>query len=424
VAAVRVLARIAAGRPLEACADLFARYGDTVYVPVRPWKGLYILSRPEQAEHVLAANQDNYVKPFTYRPLRLLLGDGLVTAEVPTWRRHRRIVQPAFSSRNIASLAAEMDDGARRATGRWGDKQVIDVAGEMTALAADVAGRALFGIEAAAGAPPRGPASSAGEWLALLAGATPVTSGPRSSLVVRAAAARLGIGGVWRQAERVAPGGRAGLLELLRQAQDAGALSAREVSDEVGTFLGAGSETTAMALTWSLALLSAYPHARQRLEDETDALPGDGPADLEKLPWTTAVISEAMRLYPPAWTLERTAIDDDNVGGTPVPAGSMVAVLPYLVHRNPAVWPNPSGFDPERFLPGGPPRHRYSWIPFGGGKRGCVGAGFARQEAVLALARICRDYRLDLLDAALPAPRGLVTLRPAGPVRMRLTRRC
>jgi cytochrome P450 len=135
------------------------------------------------------------------------------------------------------------------------------------------------------------------------------------------------------------------------------------------------------------------------------------------------VISEAMRLYPPAWTLERTAIDDDDVGGTPVPAGSMVAVLPYLVHRNPAVWPNPSGFDPERFLPGGPPRHRYSWIPFGGGKRGCVGAGFARQEAVLALARICRDYRLDLLDAALPSPRGLVTLRPAGPVRMRLTRR-
>lgn len=142
-----------------------------------------------------------------------------------------------------------------------------------------------------------------------------------------------------------------------------------------------------MALTWSLALLSAYPHARQRLEDEVDALPGDDPADIAELPWTNAVISEAMRLYPPAWTLERSAIDDDDVCGTQVPAGSMIAVLPYLIHRNPAVWPNPSGFDPDRFLPGAPPRHRYSWIPFGGGKRGCIGAGFARQESPAARPR-------------------------------------
>jgi len=130
-----------------------------------------------------------------------------------------------------------------------------------------------------------------------------------------------------------------------------------------------------MALTWSLALLSAYPSARHRVEDEADAVPGDGPADPDQLPWTTAVVSEAMRLYPPAWTLERTAVAGDDVCGTPVPAGSMVAVLPYLVHRNPAVWPNPSGFDPGRFLPGAPERQRYAWIPFGGGKRGCIGAG-------------------------------------------------
>ncbi len=178
-----------------------------------------------------------------------------------------------------------------------------------------------------------------------------------------------------------------------------------------------------MALTWSLALLSAYPQARQQLVDEVDAVLGDGPADPDKLPWTTAVVSEAMRLYPPAWTLERTAIADDDVCGTKVPAGSMVAVLPYLIHRNPAVWPNPAGFDPARFLPSAPERHRYAWIPFGGGKRGCSGAGFARQEAVLVLARLCRHYRLDLAGPALPRPRGFVTLRPAGPVRMHLSRR-
>ena len=126
--AVRTLARIVSGRPLEACTGLFARYGDTVYLPVRPWEGLYVLSRPDQAEHVLATSQGNYVKPFTYRPLRMMLGDGLLTSEDAVWRRHRRIIQPVFSSRNVASFAADMDSGARRALGRWTGSQVIDVA--------------------------------------------------------------------------------------------------------------------------------------------------------------------------------------------------------------------------------------------------------------------------------------------------------
>src|SRR5215813_8948693 len=130
--AVRTLARFVMGRPLEASTNLFARYGDTVYLPVRPWEGLYLFSRPEQAEHVLAANQDNYVKPFTYRPLRLMLGDGLVTAEGPLWRRHRRIIQPVFSSRNVASFAAEMDAGAQRAVVRWNGSQKVEAATEMS----------------------------------------------------------------------------------------------------------------------------------------------------------------------------------------------------------------------------------------------------------------------------------------------------
>src|SRR5215471_9043485 len=152
--AVGALARMASGRPLEACASLFARYGDTVYLPVRPWPGLYILSRPEQAEHVLAASQDNYVKPFTYRPLRMMLGDGLLTAEDPLWRRHRRIIQPVFSSRNVASFAPELDAGAQRAVARWKGSQVIEVASEMSALTLDVVGRVLFGAELIAEALP------------------------------------------------------------------------------------------------------------------------------------------------------------------------------------------------------------------------------------------------------------------------------
>jgi cytochrome P450 len=445
--AVATLARIASGRPLETLTGLFRRYGDTIYLPVRPWEGLYVFSDPQQAEHVLARNQDNYRKPFTYRPLRMMLGDGLLTLEGSEWRRHRRIVQPVFSSQVIESLAGDMDAAAQRAVLRWDTSAVVDVAGEMSRLALDVAGRAFFGTDLLAQAPSLRRALAGGQWLALLGAFLPLPGGPRSAGFARAVARRAGAGGVQQQVDLLigrrgqqpgaagaaggppAPGPDSGLsrdlLAQLTAARDAAGhgLSTPEIRDEVATFLVAGHETTAMALTWTLALLSAYPQARQRLEDEVDAVLGDGPADGEQLPWTTAVISEAMRLYPPAWTLERSAIADDDVCGTRVPAGSMVAVLPYLVHRNPAVWPNPAGFDPGRFLPGAPQRHRYAWIPFGGGRRACVGAGFARREAVLLLARICRHYRLDLTGPGLPRPRGFVTLRPADPVRMRLTRR-
>ncbi len=350
-----------------------------MYLQVRPWPGLYIFSRPEQPEQVLAANQGNYVKPFTYPPLRMMLGDGLLTAEGTVWRRHRRIIQPVFSSRNVASFAAEMDAAARRAVERWNASQVAEVASEMSALTLDVVGRVLFGTDLVAQAPSLGRALAAGQRLALQGAFLPIPWGPTSARVVQAAARRAGAGSLQQQVERLisrsreqpsararglggtAGGGRdaggpRGLLELLMAARDAdgSGLSEQEIRDEISTFLVAGHETTAMALTWSLALLSAYPQARQRLEDEADAVLGNGPADPDQLPWTTAVISEAMRLYPPAWTIERTAVAGDDVRGTPVPAGSMVAVLPYLIHRNPAVWPNPAGFDPGRFLPGAP----------------------------------------------------------------------
>jgi cytochrome P450 len=187
----------------------------------------------------------------------------------------------------------------------------------------------------------------------------------------------------------------------------------------------AGHETTAVALAWSMALLSAYPAARDRVEEEVDALAAEPTAgDLDKLPWTQAVVSETMRIYPPAWTVERDALDDDEIDGVRVPAGSTVAVPPYLVHRHPGSWSNPEGFDPRRFLPGAEDeRHRYAYIPFGGGRRGCVGAGFAQLESVLLLAALARRFRLDLLAGGLPDPVAHVTLRPGGRLPMRLTRR-
>jgi cytochrome P450 len=268
-----------------------------------------------------------------------------LTAEETTWRSHRRIIQPAFSSPKVAAFAAYMDAAARRAVQRWDGTPAVDVASEMSAIALDVAGRALLGTNLTAQDPSLGRALAAGQRLALLGALLPLPWGPVSTRAARAAARRFGVG---PQIERLISGqprpdadARRDLRGLLTTGQDADGhgLSEQEIRDEISTFLVAGYETTAMALTWSLALLSAYPQARQRLEDEADAVLGDGPADPGQLPWTAAVVSEAMR------------------------------------------------------------------------------------ETVLVLARICRHYQLDLASPGLPHPRGLVTLRPAGPVLTRLTRR-
>ncbi|MGH3626949.1 MAG: cytochrome P450, partial [Sciscionella sp.] len=198
-----------------------------------------------------------------------------------------------------------------------------------------------------------------------------------------------------------------------------------EVRDEVMTLVLAGHETAAAALAWTLVLLARYPAARARLEAEVDEVLGGRRcefADVERLEWTNAVISEAMRLYPPAWTIERDALADDTVAGVPVPAGTTVVISPYLQHRRADLWPAPEGFHPERFLPSRE-HPRYAYLPFGGGRRICVGAGFAMLEARIALATIAATHRLDLLPGTSVVPRAEVTLRPAGPVPMRVSRR-
>jgi cytochrome P450 len=240
------------------------------------------------------------------------------------------------------------------------------------------------------------------------------------------AAAQLGgmVGRVIDERRAAGPRAEPDLLDLLMRDGDP-PLSDAELRDEVLTLLLAGHETTAAALTWTLILLSRYPAARDRLEAEADEVLGDrepDAGDVDRLPWTRAVLSESMRLYPPAWTIERDAVADDDVAGTVVTAGSTVAISPYLLHRNPDLWPDPEGFRPERFL-GEQDRPRHAYLPFGGGRRICVGAGFAMMEAVLVLALISRSVRLDLAPGVAVPSRAEVTLRPARPVPMRVSRR-
>jgi cytochrome P450 len=444
-AAARLLVEML-GDPLAGYVQLTARYGDVVRVPFAPRRWLFMLSRPEHAEHVLAANQDNYVKAFTYRPLRALVGNGLLTSEGEMWRRHRRLIQPVFSRRDVTGFGPQMTAAAQRLAGRWTalpEGSLVNVAQEMGALTLEIVGLALFGADLTGDAGRMGRAMSAGQRVAVLTAFLPISWGPTSSKVVKAAARRLG-----RTAEGIeGPVGRlitarrqtgepAGtardLLDVLLWARDeqGAALTDAEIADEVTTFMLAGHETSANTLAWSLALLSAYPAARERLEEELEAvLGGRAPdaTDVAQLPWARAVVAEALRLYPPVWTIERDALADDDVAGTPVPAGSTVAIPPYLVHRHPGFWPDPAGFDPRRFLPGGngdaATRHRYAFIPFGGGKRACVGSSFAELEAVLVLATIAQRFRLELTARGMPAPVAQVTLRPGRNLPMHLRHR-
>src|ERR1700689_2448355 len=251
--------------PLAAYLGLTADYGDTIRMPIGPHQYLYLLSRPEHAEHVLAANQDNYVKAFTYRPLRALIGDGLLTSEGDRWRQHRRLIQPLFSRRHVATFSPAMTDAARRLTARWDrlpDGTVINVAAQLSAVALDIVGRALFGSDLSGEADQVGRAMNAGQRVAMLATFVPLAWGPRSTRALKVVARRAGHTpeGIEGPVGRIVSGRRAAardagchagdasagdLLDVLLAARtpDGSPLTDAEVCDEGATFMLAGPET-------------------------------------------------------------------------------------------------------------------------------------------------------------------------------------
>ncbi|MFE0760338.1 cytochrome P450 [Streptomyces smyrnaeus] len=431
--------------PLTAAVGLYRRYGDLVRVPLLPRRPLFLLCHPAHAEHVLVSRQDNYRKAATYRPLRVFLGDGLVTSEGELWERQRRLIQPLFSHRRVSGFLPGMVGTIRRTLQEWDgrpDGALVHVSETMSLLTLSIVGEALFGADLR-GVGARVSAAVTGmQDFATTAMRNPLllpaprlglrtTPGYRAwrgtveavdEVVDQLAAER-------RRAGPAADTGSQDLLDALLQAryEDGSAIGPRQLRDEIVTFLMAGHETSATVLTWTCYLLAAHPSARRRLEEEVDTvLAGREPefADLDRLVWTKAVLSEAMRLYPPFWTLERDALDDDEIDGVPVPAGSTVAVPPYLVHRHPAAWDNPEGFDPSRFLPGaGTGRPRHAFIPFGSGRRGCVGNVFALLETVAAVTMLTQRFRLDLAPGGVPRLQPTVTLRPRGGLRMVLRHR-
>jgi cytochrome P450 len=215
--------------------------------------------------------------------------------------------------------------------------------------------------------------------------------------------------------------------DLLTLLLEADGLGASEIEDNIITFIGAGHETTARALGWTLYLLSKAPAERETVERELDAvLPGLGdPLQwLEALPHTRAAFEEAMRLYPPAPSLNRMAVEADRIGDVEVPAGASLLVMPWLVHRHERLWERPGHFIPARFLPENRAKlDRYQYLPFGVGPRVCIGASFALQEGVIALASLMRHLRFEDAGTRPPHPVQKITVQPRGGLPMRVSRR-
>ncbi|MEZ4405932.1 MAG: cytochrome P450 [Polyangiales bacterium] len=423
--------------PLTWIPKVAREHGDVVRLSFPRREGV-LINHPEGVRQVMQENHRNYDKSTPgFEELRKLLGNGLLTSEGDFWLRQRRIAQPAFSRQRLAGFAPAMVRAAEDLRERWvsvaPSRPTVDVADAMMALTLRIAGETLLSTDPSASASRVG--SALAEILHQVRGriATPFQFLARlpTARNKRYAEAQATLDRVVREIIEARRRGETraaspDLLAMLMEArdEDGKGMSDEQLRDEVLTIFLAGHETTANALAWTFHLLSLHPGARRALHDELDAAVGDrAPTldDLPQMPYARRVLQESMRLRPPVWFIARRAVGDDTVMGHRVKAGSMVFISPWALHRHPAYWPDPDGFDPDRFLPDAvAARPSSAYIPFGAGPRICIGQGFAMMEAQLILASLCRSVSLENLSGARVEPEPTVTLRPRGGLPMTL----
>lgn len=423
--------------PLKLFIEGARDHGD--YVRYRfGWLDYHLVNSPAGAHHLLVENAKNYVKSRNYAGLKILLGQGLLTSEGDFWKRQRRLAQPAFHRQRLTRFAEQMVACTGDHLDRWErdllpGRPAFDLHAEMMRLTFRIVGETLLSKDVDGDARAFGDALNVAlkwtnEYVESVVKVPPWVPTPNNRRFNRAARTLEGLVDAI-VAERRAEGpavGRDDLLAMLMEVKDEATgetMSDRQLRDELITLVLAGHETTANSLSFTFELLSRHPDVARRVRSEAAEVLGERDptlADLPRMPYAKAVVEESLRLFPPAWVVERDALEDDVIDGHPVAKGSTVAVSPYALHRNPALWENPEGFDPERFLKPDLARPKLAYLPFGAGPRMCIGNAFAMMEMQLVVPMVLRRFRLELEPNARIELDPSVTLRPRAGVPMRL----
>lgn len=387
---------------------------------------LVLVNSPELAQQVLVEQAEHFVKSPALRVLsRPLLGEGLLTADGELHRQHRRLVAPAFAHQRVLRYAGLMSRHTANAIAEWSDGP-RDVLADMTRLTLGIVGEALFHADLLGEADELGQAITAAMRYAMrqMRSLFPIPAHWNTPAAVRTrqAIARLDQTILRLIEERRASGGDQGdLLSMLLLASEEDerglrSLSDRQVRDEAMTLFIAGHETTANATTWALYLLARHPAIQARLQQEVDAtLGGRAPefADLARLPYALQVFKEALRLYPPAYALGRQVDTPVSIGRHALEPGEIVLICPYLLHRDPRYFEDSLAFDPERFTPEREAAiPRFAYLPFGAGRRVCIGNQFALMEGQIILATLASRLSFETLSAQPRQSEAMFTLRP------------
>jgi cytochrome P450 len=403
-------------------------YGDIVWTRFLYVPALF-LYHPNEIEYVLATNSKNFVKAMSLRSnfFQRLVGNGLLTSEGEEWKRQRRLTSPAFHRHRIANYADTMVNYTNRLTSTWKSGETRDAHRDMMRLTLEIVVRCLFSADVSNDVDQVGeilkqlvkPFASQATLKWILNNRLPTPEHIRFHRLARKIDQV-----VYRLIAERRTNDEGDLLAMLLAArdEDGSQMNDRQLRDEVMTLFLAGHETTALTLAWSWYLLGANPESEKTFHQELDEVLGSREptmADLPRLKFTEQILKESMRLYPPAYGLGREAINDCEIGGFPVPAGTQVFAFQWATQRDARFFDDPGAFKPDRWtedfeaqLP------KYAYFPFGGGPRACIGASFAMMEMILVLATIGRKFRLELVPEHPVETYPAMSLRPKDGVKV------
>jgi cytochrome P450 len=422
--------------PLEFMLKMIDRYGNFVQFPIGS-RMVYLVNNPQDIKHILLDNHHNYSKDtIQYNQLARVTGRGLLTSDGDYWLRQRRLAQPAFHRARIEPLDQMIGHYTGEMLNRWQmnitSGKALDIDQEMMKLTLRIVGQALFSIDLHEQASDLTQAVLEAldyivyrsQTILALPEYVPTPRNRRFNAAIRVLDDTVYTMIAERRKNLSPP---ADLLTRFLQSHDqetGASMNDAQIRDEIMTILIAGHETVASALTWCLYLLSQNPHVQRRIDLEIQEVLGNTSPDrvtITRLNYLRAVFTETLRMYPPAWLITRRALGRDQFNNWQTPENSLFIISPYVVHRNEQWWPDSEVFDPERFAEDSPHEQRFSYIPFGGGPRLCIGDRLAMYEAVLILAMINQHYHLELAPGYPVEMVPLVTLRPKTGLHMLVT---